>query len=243
MIYELRVYYCVPGRLPNLLKRFDTITLKLWEKHGIKQAGFWTVLVGEFEPGPLLPARLGQPRGPREEVERLCRRSGVARRARQDRGGRRHRRQGREPVPAADEFLEREVGAILSAVADGCAFSLPRSPTPSATGAAAAICPVASAKALFERSTTVAIEDRAVESPTGEAARGACSRRRTRPRRAKGGGLRRPPAGSQRACGRRPSRASARRHSRGAASSRGCARSGRRCRRCCAGRRWRWPRR
>jgi hypothetical protein len=47
MMYELRVYYCVPGRLPNLLKRFDTITLKLWEKHGIKQAGFWTVLVGD----------------------------------------------------------------------------------------------------------------------------------------------------------------------------------------------------
>ncbi len=47
MIYELRVYYCVPGRLPNLLKRFETITLKIWEKHGIKQAGFWTVLVGE----------------------------------------------------------------------------------------------------------------------------------------------------------------------------------------------------
>jgi hypothetical protein len=47
MIYELRVYYAVPGRLPNLLKRFDTITLKLWEKHGIKQAGFWTVLVGD----------------------------------------------------------------------------------------------------------------------------------------------------------------------------------------------------
>ena len=47
MMYELRVYYCVPGRLPNLLKRFDTITLKLWEKHGIKQAGFWTTVVGE----------------------------------------------------------------------------------------------------------------------------------------------------------------------------------------------------
>ena len=47
MIYELRVYHCVPGRLPALLKRFDTITLKLWEKHGIRQAGFWTVLVGE----------------------------------------------------------------------------------------------------------------------------------------------------------------------------------------------------
>jgi hypothetical protein len=47
MIYELRVYHCVPGRLPALLKRFETITLGLWEKHGIKQAGFWTVLIGE----------------------------------------------------------------------------------------------------------------------------------------------------------------------------------------------------
>lgn len=47
MLYELRVYECVPGRLPDLLKRFDTITLKIWEKHGIKQAGFWTTLIGE----------------------------------------------------------------------------------------------------------------------------------------------------------------------------------------------------
>ena len=47
MLYELRIYECVPGRLPDLLKRFDTITLKLWEKHGIKQAGFFTTLIGE----------------------------------------------------------------------------------------------------------------------------------------------------------------------------------------------------
>ena len=47
MIYETRVYRCLPGRLPALLKRFETITLKLWEKHGIKQAGFFTTLVGE----------------------------------------------------------------------------------------------------------------------------------------------------------------------------------------------------
>ena len=47
MIYEMRVYRCVPGRLPALLKRFDTITLKIWEKHGIRQAGFFTTLVGE----------------------------------------------------------------------------------------------------------------------------------------------------------------------------------------------------
>jgi len=47
MIYELRVYHAVPGRLPDLLKRFDTITLRIWKRHGIEQAGFWTVLVGD----------------------------------------------------------------------------------------------------------------------------------------------------------------------------------------------------
>ncbi len=47
MIYELRVYHCIPGRLPALLKRFETKTLALWEKHGIRQAGFFTTVVGE----------------------------------------------------------------------------------------------------------------------------------------------------------------------------------------------------
>lgn len=47
MLHELRIYHCVPGRLPDLLKRFETITLGLWDKHGIRQAGFWTVLVGD----------------------------------------------------------------------------------------------------------------------------------------------------------------------------------------------------
>ena len=46
MIHELRIYYCAPGRLPALNKRFETITLKFWEKHGIQQVGFWTTLVG-----------------------------------------------------------------------------------------------------------------------------------------------------------------------------------------------------
>lgn len=46
MIYELRVYHCAPGRLPALLNRFETVTLKLWEKYGIEQAGFWTTLIG-----------------------------------------------------------------------------------------------------------------------------------------------------------------------------------------------------
>jgi NIPSNAP len=47
MIYELRIYRCVPMRLPALIKRFETVTLKLWEKHGIRQAGFWTTEIGQ----------------------------------------------------------------------------------------------------------------------------------------------------------------------------------------------------
>jgi hypothetical protein len=47
MIYEMRVYRCVPGRLPALLNRFETVTLKLFEKHGIRPSGFFTTLVGE----------------------------------------------------------------------------------------------------------------------------------------------------------------------------------------------------
>jgi hypothetical protein len=46
MLYELRVYTCVTGRLPALLRRFETVTLKLWEEHGIRQAGFWTTQIG-----------------------------------------------------------------------------------------------------------------------------------------------------------------------------------------------------
>ena len=47
MIYEMRVYEAVPGRLPDIIKRFETKTIPIWQKHGIKQAGFFTTLVGE----------------------------------------------------------------------------------------------------------------------------------------------------------------------------------------------------
>jgi hypothetical protein len=47
VLHELRVYRCVPNRLPALLKRFEKTTLRIWEKHGIRQAGFWTTMIGE----------------------------------------------------------------------------------------------------------------------------------------------------------------------------------------------------
>jgi hypothetical protein len=47
MIHELRVYRVLPNRMPALLKRFESATLRIWERHGIRQAGFWTTIVGE----------------------------------------------------------------------------------------------------------------------------------------------------------------------------------------------------
>jgi hypothetical protein len=46
MIYELRVYHCVPGRMPALLNAFTRLTLDAWARYGIRQVGFWTTLIG-----------------------------------------------------------------------------------------------------------------------------------------------------------------------------------------------------
>jgi len=47
MIYELRVYHVLPGRMAAMLARFQNHTLRIWDRIGIRQAGFWTTLVGE----------------------------------------------------------------------------------------------------------------------------------------------------------------------------------------------------
>lgn len=45
-VYEMRVYHCCAGGMPLLLKRFETDTCRLFEKHGIKPVGFWRVAIG-----------------------------------------------------------------------------------------------------------------------------------------------------------------------------------------------------
>jgi hypothetical protein len=41
-VYELRTYYAAPGRLDDLQARFRDHTLALFEKHGLKNIGYWT---------------------------------------------------------------------------------------------------------------------------------------------------------------------------------------------------------
>ena len=46
MIYELRIYDTVPGRLPALNERFANHTLGFFKKHNIHVVGFWTEDIG-----------------------------------------------------------------------------------------------------------------------------------------------------------------------------------------------------
>lgn len=41
-VYELRTYTTLEGRLPNLHARFKNHTMKLFEKHGMKNVMYWT---------------------------------------------------------------------------------------------------------------------------------------------------------------------------------------------------------
>ena len=47
MIYELRVYHAMPGKLAALVDRFRKTTVRIWEKYDIRPMGFWTVDIGE----------------------------------------------------------------------------------------------------------------------------------------------------------------------------------------------------
>ena len=42
MVYELRTYTTVPGRLQALHARFKNHTMRLFEKHGMKNVIYWT---------------------------------------------------------------------------------------------------------------------------------------------------------------------------------------------------------
>ena len=47
MLYELRVYETLPGKLPALNDRFANHTVGLFQEHGIGITGFWTDEIGE----------------------------------------------------------------------------------------------------------------------------------------------------------------------------------------------------
>ena len=110
MIYELRIYNCVPGRMPALLKRFETVTLDMFKKHGIRQAGFWTTLVGELNQNLfyLLAWELLAER--EKKWNAFADRPGMDRQARRDREGRPDRRLCVDAIPRTDGVFIGQIG-------------------------------------------------------------------------------------------------------------------------------------
>ncbi len=53
-VFELRTYTTLPGRLPNLLARFRDHTIKLFEKHGMTNIGYWVPMEGQAGAGNTL---------------------------------------------------------------------------------------------------------------------------------------------------------------------------------------------
>ena len=46
MLYELRTYHAVPGKLGALNDRFERHTLGFFARHDIHAVGFWTTYIG-----------------------------------------------------------------------------------------------------------------------------------------------------------------------------------------------------
>ena len=44
VVYELRIYHVVPGKIENLVARFRDHTMKLFADHGIKSVAYWNAL-------------------------------------------------------------------------------------------------------------------------------------------------------------------------------------------------------
>ena len=40
-VFELRVYTAPPGKMPDLLKRFENHTTRVFERHGMVNVGYW----------------------------------------------------------------------------------------------------------------------------------------------------------------------------------------------------------
>ena len=40
-VFELRTYTCYEGKLPDLLARFRNHTMRIFEKHGMKNVAYW----------------------------------------------------------------------------------------------------------------------------------------------------------------------------------------------------------
>lgn len=111
MLYELRTYIIVPGRMPDIERRFSQVTLRLFRKHGMEIVGFWRTVADGQPQDELVYVLAHQDAAARAVVRRVPLGPRVDRRQRGERAQRRHRRPRREQAPAADRLFAAAVRA------------------------------------------------------------------------------------------------------------------------------------
>jgi NIPSNAP len=78
VVYELRIYHVVPGKIENLVARFRDHTMKLFADHGIKSVAYWTALDEPVKKQHLLlHSGASEPGSGGSELEGFPGRSGV----------------------------------------------------------------------------------------------------------------------------------------------------------------------
>lgn len=77
VVYELRIYHVVPGRMEDLVARFRDHTMKLFAAHGIKSVAYWTALDEPVKSRTLLRSGASEPGSGGSELEGLPGRPGV----------------------------------------------------------------------------------------------------------------------------------------------------------------------
>jgi hypothetical protein len=61
--FELRTYYCFPGKMPNLQQRFTNHTMKLFTKHNITNIAYWNAVDSAGNPPSKLVYMIAYPNG------------------------------------------------------------------------------------------------------------------------------------------------------------------------------------
>jgi hypothetical protein len=121
-VFELRTYHALEGKLDALNARFRDHTVKLFDKHGITNIGYFTPQDPPLA-GKTLIYLLAHP-SRQEELRRFPQGSRVDQGPRRLRAERQDRRKGRIGIPRPDRFLGAEVAPFRAI--SGTGYEIPK---------------------------------------------------------------------------------------------------------------------
>ena len=113
-VFELRTYTAPEGKLPDLNARFRNHTMRIFQKHGMSNVGYWVPQDAPLKDNTLdLHHQPRQPRRRQEELGRFRRRSRMEESVRRIPGQRPHRDERRLGVHGRDRLLADQIGGLV----------------------------------------------------------------------------------------------------------------------------------